>query len=137
MKKLKVLKVLAPILFSFFIIGFFIYTKIAIVKLYPIVINFLFFSIFFASLFAKETVIQKIARCMDGKLEEPVFSYTKRLTYIWVIFLFANFLISCVTLFMPNKFWVLYNGCISYILVGTLFFVEYIVRYFFKKRHGI
>ena len=137
MKKLKVLKVLAPVLFSFFIIGFFIYTKIAIVNLYPIVINFLFFSIFFASLFAKETVIQKIARCTDGKLEEPVFSYTKRLTYIWVVFLFANFLTSCVTLFMPDKFWVLYNGCISYILVGTLFFVEYIVRYFFKKRHGI
>ena len=124
MKKLKVLKVLAPVLFSFFIIGFFIYTKIAIVKLYPIVINFLFFSIFFASLFAKETVIQKIARCTDGKLEEPVFSYTKRLTYIWVVFLFANFLTSCVTLFMPDKFWVLYNGCISYSIFskrGTVF----------------
>lgn len=137
MKLLKSLKFILPILFTFFVIGFFLWTKIAIVKIYPVLMNFIFLCVFFSSLFAKETIIQKIAKVMDGKLEEPVKTYTRNLTYIWVVFLFANFSVSAITLFLPDKFWVVYNGFVSYFLVGTIFVVEYVIRYFFKKRHNI
>jgi len=133
----KVLKFILPFLFTFFVIAVFFFTKIQAVKFYPVLMNFIFFCVFFSSIFAKETVIQKIARFTDGKLDEPVFTYTKNLTYVWIVFLFINFLISLRSLFMSDEFWALYNGCISYILVGIMFGSELIVRYFFKKRHGI
>jgi len=99
--------------------------------------NFLFFCIFLCSLFAKETVIQKIAKRLDGKLEEPVLTYTKNLTYVWVVFLFFNFLMSVWSLFLSDNFWALYNGLVSYLLIGGVFAVELPVRYFFKKRHNV
>lgn len=133
----KGLKFIAPILFTFFVIGFFFYTKIEAVKFYPIVMNFIFFTIFLCSLMGKETVIQKIARLTDGKLEEPIRTYTKNLTYVWIIFLFVNFIISVYSLFLSDYFWMLYNGFVSYLLIGTVFIIEFIVRYFFKKRHNL
>lgn len=133
----KGLKFIAPFLFTFFVIGFFFYTKIEAVKFYPIVMNFIFFTIFLCSLMGKETVIQKIARLTDGKLEEPIRTYTKNLTYVWIIFLFVNFIISVYSLFLSDYFWMLYNGFVSYLLIGTVFIIELIVRYFFKKRHNL
>lgn len=85
----------------------------------------------------KETVIQKIAKTLDGKLEEPVKTYTKNLTYVWIVFLFFNFLMSVWSLFLPDNFWALYNGFISYLLIGGVFAVELPIRYFFKKRHNV
>ena len=95
--------------------------------------NFCIFSIFFSSLFAKETVIQKFAKMLDGKLSARTRKYTKKLTYIWCIFLFINFLVSVVTIFLPDKIWIIYNGLISYLLVGLMFAVEYPIRLNFKK----
>ncbi len=137
MKTAKSLKFFVPILFTFFVIGFFWFTKITAVKFYPVLMNFLFFCIFFCSLFAKETVIQKIARLTDGSLNEPIKTYTKNLTYIWIFFLFVNFSISVYSLFLSDKFWMLYNGFVSYLLIGTVFIIEFTVRYFFKKRHNL
>lgn len=137
MKIPKFLKLIIPVFFTFFVIGFFYVSKISAVKLYPVLMNFLFFCIFLASLMGKETVIQKIAKTLDGKLEEPVKTYTKNLTYVWIVFLFFNFLMSVWSLFLPDKFWALYNGFISYLLIGGVFAVELPIRYFFKKRHNV
>lgn len=54
--------------------------------------------------------------------------YTRNLTYVWAGFTFLNFLISFATVFASEKIWALYNGFISYFLVGTFFIIEYIVR---------
>lgn len=133
----KVVKAIVPVIFTLSVILLFKITGLSSLKIYPILMNFLFFAVFFVSLFSKETVIQHIARKMDGKLEEPVLSYTKNLTYIWVIFLFVNFSVSVATMFLSDNFWLLYNGFISYFLVGMMFIVEYPVRKSFKKRHNL
>lgn len=137
MKILQFVKFILPVFFTFFVIGFFYFTKLSAVKVYPVLMDFLFFCIFFSSLFSKETVIQKIAKHIDGKLEEPVLTYTKNLTYVWIVFLFFNFLISVLSLFLSDYFWALYNGLISYLLIGGIFAVELPIRYFFKKRHNV
>lgn len=133
----KVVKAIVPVIFTLSVILLLKITGLSSLKIYPILMNFLFFAVFFVSLFSKETVIQRIAREMDGKLEEPVLSYTKNLTYIWVIFLFVNFSVSVATMFLSDNFWLLYNGFISYFLVGMMFIVEYPVRKSFKKRHNL
>lgn len=137
MKIFKLLKLILPVLFSLFIIWLFWQTKFSAVKFYPVCINFIFLSVFAASCFTKETIIQKIAKVTDGALNEHTAVYTRNLTYIWVLFLFFNFCISFFSLFASDEFWMLYNGFISYFLAGFLFAVEYIVRVLFKRRHNI
>lgn len=125
---------LFSISFTFFIIGLFYVTGLNALKIYPVIVNFSFFLIFFASLFAQKTVIQKIAELQEGVLNSNVKIYTRNLTYLWCIFLFIQFLISILTLFLDDKIWMIYNGFVSYILLGSFFAIEYMVRIILKRK---
>ena len=133
---MKKLKSLVPIVFTLAIIGCFYYTRQASLKLYPVLMNFVFFMIFFISSFQEETVIQKIAQKLDGDLTEEITAYTRNLTYIWVVITFINLLISFLTLFMSNRIWALYNGMISYFIIGLTFAIEYPIRCWYKRKVG-
>ena len=127
------IKHFVPIIAVFVVFLFYI-KRFVFLKFYPPLCNFIIFLVFFISLFAKETIIQKFAKKCGDKLEQPAFIYTRNLTYIWCIFLFINFLISVWTIFLPDNIWIIYNGCLSYIFVGLLFGIEYIVRTVLRKR---
>lgn len=132
------MKMIFPIIFTFVIIGLFHFTNLIALKFYPAVINLAIFILFFSSTFTNETVIQKIARMMEGKeLPDIVKNYTRKLTYVWCVFLLFNFLVSFATIFMSSKVWTIYNGCISYLLTGLLFAVEYVIRIRFKRKHNV
>lgn len=127
-----------PIIFTFVIIGLFHFTNLIALKFYPAAINLAIFILFFSSTFTNETVIQKIARMMEGKeLPDIVKNYTRKLTYVWCVFLLFNFLVSFATIFMSSKVWTIYNGCISYLLTGLLFAVEYVIRIRFKRKYNV
>lgn len=129
------MKKFTPILITLCVIFVFYIKRFVILKFYPPICNFFIFLVFFLSLFSKETVIQKIAKINEGgELKESTFIYTRRLTYVWATFCFLNFLISIWTIFQSDKIWILYNGFISYLLVGLLFILEYILRMFLKKK---
>ena len=130
-------KFLFPICITLLVILLFHYTKIFAIKFYPVVANTTIFFVFFSSLFTKETIIQKFAKAIDGELSENALKYTRNLTIIWCIFMFINLAISIWTVVLPEKIWALYNGCISYIALGTLFGVEYIIRCILKKKNII
>ena len=132
----KITKALAPFIGMFAVIGIFHFTDFILLKYYPPVMNFCLFFIFFSSLFQERTVIQKIALASDPDSNEAVMKYTRNLTYIWAVFTFLNFLISVGTVFMSEKIWALYNGFISYLLVGIIFIIEYIVRINFMRKYG-
>jgi len=136
MKFLKKFKGLIPVLFTLIVIAFFYFTKITALKFYPPTVNFCIFLLFFLSIFSKETIIQKFARMTDGELSPSLVNYTRKLTYVWSIFLFINFSIALATVFLPDKFWILYNGFISYILLGMFFAIEYLIRIFFKRKNN-
>ena len=65
---------------------------------------------------------------VNPDLSQKETEYTRKITYVWAGFTFVNFLISVATVFMSEVVWALYNGIISYTLVGFVFIVEYIVR---------
>ena len=119
------------------VIALFHYTQLFFVKFYPVCANLTVFLVFFGSLFSKETVIQKFAKMIDGELSENALKYTRNLTYIWCVLTFFNFVVSLITVFLSEEVWALFNGLISYILIGTLFFVEYIIRTILKKKNII
>ncbi|CCY63780.1 uncharacterized protein BN819_01844 [Clostridium sp. CAG:967] len=132
---LKKLKRILPFLITIFVIVFFHYSRIYVLKFYPVITNSFIFTVFFSSLFCKETVIQKIAKKMDSELTDFSRDYTRKLTYVWCVFLFINLAISIITVFQPAKIWILYNGCISYIAIGLLFGAEYIVRIILRTKY--
>lgn len=133
MKKLS--KILLSIIAMQIVILIVHFTKWHFVKFYPVVINFMLFLMFFVSSFAKETVIQKFAKLTEPNIKLKAFEYTRKLTYVWAGFTFLNFLVSFITVFLSQKVWALYNGFISYMLVGSFFAIEYIIRVRFKKKY--
>lgn len=130
-----ILKAFLPVIFTAFIITLFHFTHWIVVKYYPVFANFLIFMMFFTSIFNKETIIQKFARIMEPDIKPKALEYTRNLTYAWACFTFINFFISFLTVYMSERIWMWYNGCISYILVGIFFAIEYIVRINFKRKY--
>ncbi len=124
-----------PIFIMLLVILIFHYTSWIVAKYYPVIVNFVLFCIFFGSTFSEETVIQKMAKLMEPNIKPKALEYTRRLTYIWSIFMLANFFISLATVFMSEKVWAIYNGFLSYMLVGGFFIIEYMVRINFKKKY--
>lgn len=135
MEKLKKLKAIIPVLGTVCVVLLFHFSKIYALKFYPVIVNSFIFCVFFSSVFCEETIIQKIAKKMDGELTDFSRNYTRKLTYVWCILLFVNLSISFATVFMSPKVWELYNACISYIALGVMFGVEYIVRIILRAKY--
>lgn len=97
-------------------------------KLYPVLMNACVCGIFALSL-RKTPVITQIAQKMCKKpLEKHQLIYTKHATQAWAIFMFINTIISFITIFLSTKIWTVYNGFISYILIGIMMLCEYTIR---------
>jgi len=135
MKMSNRIKAILPVLITVLVIVLFHYTQWLFVKFYPVVVNFSLFMMFFVTSFHKETVIQRFAKVIEPDIKPKALEYTRKLTYIWAGITFLNFLISLATVYMSEKVWALYNGCISYILIGLIFAIEYVVRINFKRKH--
>ena len=97
-------------------------------KLYPVLMNASVCAIFALSLRKTPLVTQFAQKMRHEPLNKETVIYTCQVTKAWAIFMFANTLISLATVFMTNEIWALYNGFISYVLIGTMMLTEYIVR---------
>ncbi len=105
----------------------FISDKEIFLKLYPVVMNCAICMMFALSL--RETpLIQRIAQKMHYEMNEKSIDYSRRVTIVWAIFMGINTLVSLGTVFMPDWVWTLYNGLISYCLIGLVMGIEYLVR---------
>jgi len=102
-----------------------------LLKLYPVVMSLSFLSIFVYSIIKPPTVITLIAGARD-KLTVNAVEYTKKVTKVWCVFFLFNGVIAFITIFLSDEIWALYNGLISYVLMGVLFLGEWIVRKRFK-----
>lgn len=100
---------------------------------YPIVVNLLMFALFTHSLWQKETLIERFARLQEPDLPDYAVAYTRKVTKVWCVFFVANAVTAFITTFMSLSIWTLYNGLISYLLAGSLFAVEFIVRMRVKR----
>ncbi len=79
-------------------------------------------------------MIERFARLQEPDLPESGVKYTRTVTKIWCVFFIINGSISFSTCFMDMKIWMLYNGFISYLLIGTLFISEWLVRQWIRKK---
>ncbi len=105
-------------------------------KFYPVLINITMLAIFSYSLIQGPSAIERLARLQDPMLDEHGVRYTRKVTIAWCLFFIANGSIAFSTVFASDKTWALYNGLISYILMGCLFAIEFCIRKIVKRRAG-
>ena len=104
------------------------------IKLYPVLMNLIFLFTFGISLFLPPNICFRFA-CLAQKnlakshIAKRVEKYCFKVTMIWCVFFILNGSAAVYTVFCKSdKIWSVYNGGISYILMGIIFAVEFLVR---------
>ena len=89
---------------------------------YPVIVNVLMLVLFGSSLWQRQTMIERFARLKEPDLPERGVKYTRTVTGVWCAFFMINGSIAFITCFSSLEAWTLYNGLISYLLMGTLLY---------------
>ena len=106
-------------------------------KLYPVLVSAVLLAVFGFSLWHPPTVVERIARLTQPDLPPRGVLYTRQVTRVWCVFFVVNGGIAAATaLWASDQAWALYNGLVSYALMGTLFAGEWLVRQRVMQRHG-
>jgi len=108
-------------------------------KLYPVLVSAVMLTVFGLSLRHPPSAIERIARLHDPQLPPEAIAYTRKVTEVWCVFFIANGSISLATsIWASDRVWAIYNGLISYVLMGVLFVGEWLVRQRMRARsqHG-
>ncbi|MDG4720873.1 MULTISPECIES: hypothetical protein [Thalassospira] len=111
-------------------------SELVAIRFYPVIVSATLATLFGLSLVSGMPMIERFARLRSGELDAYAIGYTRKLTGIWVGFFIANGCIAAWTaLFASIETWTLYNGLLSYVLIGVLFVGEWPVRRILRARH--
>lgn len=103
-------------------------------KSYPALISLAVAGVFGASLIWPPSIIERIARMREPELPLSGQIYTRRVTQVWTGFLLLNAAIAAATAIWGSvEQWTLWNGLISYLLMGVLFIGEFGLRRFLRR----
>jgi uncharacterized membrane protein len=104
-------------------------------KLYPVMVSGVLLAVFGFSLWRGPTVIERIARLAEPQLPPQAIAYTRKVTLAWCGFFLFNGAVSAATaLWGSERSWVLYNGLLSYVLIGLFFGGEWLLRQRMRAR---
>lgn len=127
----------------------FITGKEFFLKIYSVVISATMLFVFGSTLFMPPNIIFRFATLSDKSIkgssfEHKVYKYCEKVTIIWCCFFILNGTAAVLTTFsdkvfglspeMARRVWAIYNGGISYVLMGMLFTIEFIVRKVVDKK---
>ncbi|MGE5493000.1 MAG: hypothetical protein ACM31P_17135 [Actinomycetota bacterium] len=106
----------------------------ALLLLYPVAVSLCLLLVFGSSLFRPPSVIERIARLSEPDLPPEGVRYTRQVTKAWCAFFAMNAAVALATVFSSREAWVLYNGLLSYLLMGAMFAGEWIIRGRIRRR---
>jgi len=118
----------------------FIANSAIILKFYPLLINIMLLAAFTATCFFPPNMIFRLAIFQDKSIkgslgEKRINAYCRTVTYVWCVFFIVNGSIATWTIFSGSDvLWSVYNGGISYVLMGLLFAGEFIARKTVQKK---
>ncbi|WP_431224925.1 hypothetical protein ACQ86O_08870 [Serratia sp. L9] len=102
---------------------------------YPVAVNLVMLIVFGGSLWSAMPIIERIARLRDPQLPSSGVIYTRRVTQVWCVFFILNGSVALFTvLYGDVRLWTLWNGMISYLLMGMLMVCEWLMRCRMIKR---
>jgi len=103
----------------------------------PVIVSGYLLWTFSASLRSGVPMIERFARIVEDDLPDFTRPYCRKVTIVWCVFLAANALcVLVLALAAPLEWWALYSGLISYVLVGTIVVVEYLVHKIWFRYFG-
>ncbi len=105
-------------------------------RLYPVLMTLVMLGIFFSSLFFPPSIIETFVSLgnKNKKIPKHVVEYTRNVTKVWCLFFVFNGLVSTYTVFSSLEVWTIYNGLISYLLIGGLAASEFAYRNLIVKK---
>ena len=104
-------------------------SPLAALQSYPILLSLGLFCVFGYSLVRPPTVVERIARLREPDLPQDAIPYLRGVTLVWLVFFLANAAVSAATALSGSlELWTLYNGFLSYLIMGALFAGELVVR---------
>ena len=115
-------------------VGCFFTNQTVFLKLYSVVIRVVLLSVFGSTLISPPNMAFRFATLQDKKIkgslaEKQVEEYCRKVTICWCIFFVCDGSVAAyTTFFCSDRIWSLYNGGISYVLLGLFFVIEYIIR---------
>ncbi|XYQ54898.1 hypothetical protein ACS91J_00160 [Pectobacterium carotovorum] len=102
---------------------------------YPVAVNSVMLMLFGGSLYSGMPLVERLARLREPELPVQAISYTRRVTKVWCLFFIFNGSIAVLTCLVGNlHWWTLWNGVISYVLMGLLMGGEWLIRQRLRKR---
>jgi uncharacterized membrane protein len=83
-------------------------------------------------------MIERFVRASGRPVTVKTQSYMRVVTIIWCVFFAVNGIAATLIAVSGTiAAWTIYNGLVAYIVIGILIIGEFIVRYFYKRRHGL
>lgn len=102
---------------------------------YPVLVNGVMLCVFGGSLWSAMPIVERLARIRDPNLSTEGVQYTRRVTQIWSLFFIINGSMALFTALQDDmSLWMIWNGMISYLLMGILMVGEWLVRQRVIKR---
>lgn len=102
---------------------------------YPVAVNLALLLVFGRSLWRGMPLVERIARLREPDLPAVAVRYTRRVTRIWCLFFMVNGSVALFTcLWGDLRLWTLWNGGISYLLIGLLMGAEWCVRQHVRRK---
>jgi uncharacterized membrane protein len=119
------------------LLAFGLVAPLAALKAYPLLVSFGMAAVFAYSLFYPPSMIERFARLREPDLPSAALPYLRNVTKAWLCFFLLNGAISAWTASLETlELWTIYNGFISYILIGCLFCGEFAMRRLLKPGLG-
>ncbi|OBR45499.1 MULTISPECIES: hypothetical protein [Aeromonas] len=102
---------------------------------YPLAVSLCLLCLFGWSLTRPMSLVERLARLQEPALPAAAIGYTRRVTQVWCGFFVINGALAAFTIWHGDlALWSLYNGLVSYLLMGGLMGAEYLVRRRLLKR---
>jgi uncharacterized membrane protein len=99
------------------------------VRAWPVLVSLGMAALFAASFRWGPVMVERIAEAAEGPMPPAARPYLRRVTAVWTVFFVLNAAVAGWTVLCGTlEHWALYNGFVSYLLIGTLFAGEMVVR---------
>ena len=106
--------------------------------LYPTLVSLVMLALFSLTLWYPPSMIERFSRMLNMEIPPQAVPYMRVVTVIWCLFFAINALISAWLAWWGSiTWWTLYNGLISYLVIGLLIGGEFLYRGIYKRRHGL
>ena len=105
---------------------------------WPVIVSMIFLFSFGRTLWFPPPFVERLARLQNPRLTDAEVIYCRHVTQMWCLFFIVNGGVALALAIKKSfKLWTLYAGCVSYVLIGVVFSLEYLYRHCRFRRQSI